>query len=113
MSKRYKSPEEAENAMIGEILDNFDFYKCWTVMRLLEWSWGFHAEIPDVERLKEAAMKRLKDAIEIAKNGESHNHTYWVSSGGLKASAWRNRYRQIESVSLEFVLTDWQSDGDC
>jgi hypothetical protein len=56
---------------------------------------------------------RLKDAIELAKKGESPHLTYFVSSGGLKATAWRNRYRQIEAINLEFVLTDWQSDGDC
>lgn len=113
MSKRYKNPEEAENAMIENILDNFDFYKCWTVMKLLEWSWGMNAEIPNIDRLKSAAANRLKDAIEIAKKGESPHLTYFVSSGGLKATAWRNRYRQIEAINLEFVLTDWQSDGDC
>ena len=113
MSRRYKNPEEAENAMIENILDNFDFYKCWTVMKLLEWSWGMNAEIPNIDRLKTAATNRLKDAIELAKKGESPHSTYFVSSGGLKATAWRNRYRQIEAINLEFVLTDWQSDGDC
>ena len=113
MSKRYKSPYEAESAMIEDVIENFDFYKCWTVMTLLKWTWGLNSETPNIDKLKSSAENRLRDAIDLAKKGESHNMTYYVSSGGLKANAWRNRFRQIEAVSLEFVLTDWQSDGDC
>ena len=113
MNNRYRSPEQYEDALIEEILDNFDFHKCWTVMKLFEWSWGFNGEVPNVDRLKSAAVDRLKSAIQVAKKGESSKMTYYVSSGGLKACAWRNRFRQIEGISLEFVLTDWQSDGDC
>ena len=103
---------DKEKQMIEQIIDNFDFYKCWTVMKLLEWSWGFEAEVPNVDRLKTAAISRIKDAMQLAKKGENHKFTYFVSSGGLKASAWKNRYGHIEAVRLEFVLTDWDADGD-
>jgi len=38
--------------------------------------------------------------------------TYFSSSGGLKGNAWVNRYGHIEALRLEFVLTEWESDGD-
>jgi len=103
---------DKEKLMIEEIIDNFDFYKCWTVMKVLEWSWGIQPEIPNVDRLKTAAVSRLKDAMELAKKGENHKFTYFSSSGGLKGSAWKNRYGHIEAIRLEFVLTDWDADGD-
>ena len=109
---RFKNPIEAENHMIQEVLDNFDFIKCWQTMRHLNWTWGLDSQVPTIEMLKNAASNRLKDAIKIAKGGESLKSTYFSSSGGLKASAWRNKFYQIEGIQLEFVLTDWQSEGD-
>ena len=32
---------------------------------------------------------------------------YMVSSGGLKASVFKNRYNQITFAKLEFILTEW------
>ena len=107
-----RNPYEHETKMIEEILDNFDFHKCWNVMMSLQWGWGFQNEIPDVDRLKKSAIERLRGVIDYAKKGESSKLTYYSSSGGLKATAWINRYRQIEGLQLEFVLTDWTSEGD-
>ena len=112
MSERHKNPEKAEMAMIEEILDNFDFHKCSVAMKSLGWGWGFERTPPTIERLKESASKRLQDAIVICKQAKCHKSTYYTSSGGLKGSAWKNKYGHIEAIQLEFVLTDWQSDGD-
>lgn len=109
---RFRNPQEAENQMIQEVLDNFDFIKCWLTMRHLNWTWGLQSQIPSIDDLKESATARMKEAIKIAKGGESAKSTYFVSSGGLKASAWRNKFYHIEGLQLEFVLTDWQSEGD-
>lgn len=108
----FKSQIEKEDYLIQEILDNFDFIKCWNVMLHLDWTWGFENRIPTVEELKTAATARLKHAISIAKEGRCSKSTYFSASGGLKGIAWVNRFGHIEAVNLEFILTEWQTDGD-
>ena len=54
----------------------------------------------------------MMDAIKVCKDGESHKSSYFSSSGGLKATTWKNRYGHIEGIRLEFVLTAWDADGD-
>lgn len=103
---------EQENKMIAEILDNFDFRKCEIAMKTLRWTWGFGETSPTIEMLKSSAVSRLRDAMELAKKGKCSKSTYFSSSGGLKGNAWVNRYGHIEAVRLEFVLTEWDSDGD-
>lgn len=103
---------EQENKMIDEILDNFDFRKCQLVMQTIHWTWGFGETSPTIEMLKSSAVDRLKGAMDLAKNGKCSKSTYYSSSGGLKGSAWINRYGHVEGIRLEFVLTEWDSDGD-
>lgn len=110
---KYKKPHEAENAMIEDILENFDFVKCRLAMIALNWKWGTIPEgTPTIEQLKDSAVERIKSAIEVAKKGKCSKSTYFSSSGGLKANVWVNRYGHTEGIRLEFVLTDWDSDGD-
>jgi hypothetical protein len=40
------------------------------------------------------------------------NETYMSSTGGFKAVAIKNKYNHLEFLKLEFVLTEWESDGD-
>ena len=108
----YKTQLDGENKMIEEILENFDFTKCHDVMHKLRWTWGLDNRVPDLQKLKDASVQRLRDAISIAKGGSSPHSTYFSWSGGLKATAWKNRYGHIEGLRLEFVLTDWDADGD-
>lgn len=103
---------EQENKMIDEIIENFDFEKCEITMKTLGWSWAFDRNTPTIERLKESARSRLQSAIELAKQNKCSRSTYFSSSGGLKGNAWINRYGHIEALRLEFVLTEWESDGD-
>lgn len=107
-----RNPIQDEENMILYILENFDFEKCRKTMVGLNWTWGLDGQIPSIERLKESAYKRLKDAISVCKKGDCYKSTYFSSSGGLKGNAWKNRYGHIEAVRLEFVLTEWDSDGD-
>lgn len=107
-----RSPKEHEDKMIKDILENFDFLKCHLVMKSLRWVWGLEGTVPTIDMLKESAERRIRDAMDIAKKGKCSKSTYYVSSGGLKGSAWSNRYGHVEGVRLEFVLTDWDSDGD-
>ena len=107
-----RSPKEQEDRMIQEIIDNFDFNKCFLAMKALRWTWGFTDGTPTIPMLKTSAEHRLRDAMELARKGKCSKSTYFVSSGGLKGNAWVNRYGHIEAIRLEFVLTDWDSDGD-
>lgn len=99
--------------MIQDVLDEFDFEKCHKTMTFLNWRWGLDGEIPTIERMKGAAKERIMSAIDGIKNREiSHHSSYFSSSGGFKGTVWKNRYGHIEGVRLEFVLADWDSDGD-
>lgn len=106
------SPKETEDKMIQEILDNFDFNKCSLTMKALNWTWGLNGHSPTIEEMKVSAEDRLRNAMDYAKKDKGFKHTYFSSSGGFKGNAWVNRFGQIEAIRLEFVLTDWDSDGD-
>ena len=111
--RKFKNSEEAEYHMMNEIIDNFDFEKCERTTRFLEWRWGFGQTPVTVEMLKESALERMKSAINLSKQQkDGHQSPFYVSSGGLKATTWKNNYGHITSVQLEFVLTDWDNDGD-
>jgi len=104
-----------EEKMIDNILKNFDFKKCRNTMEVLDWQWGFARGVPTVDMLKEASIERLRSAMKGVKDKENRlslNETYFSSSGGLKGTAWKNRYGHVAGIRLEFVLTDWDSDGD-
>ena len=98
--------------MIEDIIRNFDFKKCHIAMKALNWKWAISAQVPSIEMLKESAVDRLKCAIMVAKEDKCPKSTFFSSSGGLKASAYLNRYGHVQGLLLEFVLTDWDSDGD-
>jgi hypothetical protein len=111
--KNRRSPEFIKQKMIDDIIDNFDFEKCHLVMTKLKWSWI--RGIPTVDDLKRAAIERMEQAIKGALDKNDIlplNSYYFSSSGGLKATAWRNRYGHLEAINLEFVLAEWDSDGD-
>lgn len=103
-----------ENKMIDNVIENFDFVRCHHAMRLLNWEW-FGRGIPTIPMLKEASIERLKSAIKGVKHKDNKvpaNEHYFSSSGGLKGTAWKNRYGHVVGVRLEFVLTEWDADGD-
>ena len=110
MSARKESDKEQD--MISEILENFDFEKVRQTMEFLDWRWGLDSRVVSVDMLRRAAIVRMEDAMQMAKKGLRINMTYFSSSGGLKACAWRNRFGHIEAISLEFILSDWHSEGD-
>lgn len=110
--KKKLSPKETEDKMIQDILDNFDFYKCSLTMKALNWTWGFDSVSPSIEDMKTIAEERLRNAMDGAKSNKCSKSTYYSSSGGFKGNAWINRYGHVEGIRLEFVLTDWDSDGD-
>ena len=109
-----RSQSAVEDKMIDNVIENFDYARCQRAMRLLNWEW-FGRGIPTIPMLKEASVDRLKSAMKGVKDKDnrlSTNECYFSSSGGLKGTAWKNRYGHIAGIKLEFVLADWDSDGD-
>jgi hypothetical protein len=103
-----------EYELVDEVLKHFDFKKCHKVMKQLNWGWGFDEQIPTVDRLKERGRDRIISAIEGMKESKKHHHleSYFSSSGGLKATVYKNKYGLITNIILEFVLTDWHAGED-
>ena len=109
-----RSQSVMEDKMIDNVIENFDFVRCQRAMRLLDWEW-FGRGIPTIPMLKESSIERLKSAIKGVKNKDNRlsvNESYFSSSGGLKGTAWKNRYGHVAGIKLEFVLAEWDADGD-
>ena len=107
-----RSQSMMEQKMIDDVIENFDFERCHRAMRALNWSW-FGRGIPTISMLKESSIERLQSAMKgVKSNGLSSSDSYFSSSGGLKGTAWKNRFGHVAGIKLEFVLTDWDSDGD-
>lgn len=100
--------------MINEIIENFNFERCVYVMKALKWQY-FDEGVPNIKRLKQSAHRRLSDVAQEIMTGNSGltgGDYYFSSSGGLKATGWKNKYGHVVALQLEFILSDWQSDGD-
>jgi hypothetical protein len=108
---------EKIDKMTDDVINNFDFKMCHDVMRHLKWTWLRREGhiIPTIEMISESARERIKSAIDGILNKEekiSYHHPYYSSSGGLKATVWKNNYGHIVNIQLEFILSEWDSDGD-
>ena len=115
MSKKIKfnTPDDAEKHMIDNILEEFDFKKCESVMGFLNWRWAISNGPVTVDMLKKSAVDRIQSAIGHCKKERTRSQApCWSSSGGLKATVWKNNYGHITEIKLEFILTEWEHDGD-
>jgi hypothetical protein len=105
-----------EQELIDEVIENFDFYKCQLMMEYMGWRWMTHDgyRIPTKYDLIESAKDRIQSAIEGIKEAGRMglNESYGSSSGGLKATVYKNRYHQITFIKLEFILTEWDAGDD-
>jgi hypothetical protein len=113
--KKRLTQEEQHNKMMDDILDNFNFVKCKIAMRGLGWTWAMiPGGYPEVEDMKRTAKYLMEGAIKGCLETKScrPGETYMNSTGGFKAVAIKNKYGHLEWVQLEFVLTEWESDGD-
>jgi hypothetical protein len=113
--KKRLTQEEQHDKMMNDIIENFNFEKCKMVMRALGWTWamipGGYPEIKDMERTAKYLMEgAIKGCLETksCRPGE----TYHSATGGFKAEAIKNKYGHLEWVRLEFIVTEWESDGD-
>lgn len=99
--------------MIEDILRNFNWGRCVKAMRAINWRWVLVEGDVQEDNLKRTAIRLMETAMNGVKSKDVHfRSSYFSESGGLKATAWKNRYGHIVSLNLEFVLTDWESDGD-
>lgn len=109
------SPRHDIQKMIDEVLENFDFEKVYLTMKALRWSWATTAQTPPpMERLKETAEYLLRGCIDGAINCKDLKPevAYLNATGGFKAYCHLNRYKQVTSLHLEFIVSEWETDGD-
>jgi len=107
------TPYKKEKELIDEVLKEFNFDNCKLIMEYLHWTWGFNNVSPSINELKESARERIENAIDGIKKSKDHSYhsPYSSSSGGLKATVYKNRYGRIVNLELEFVLEDWNSES--
>jgi hypothetical protein len=97
---------ERHQKMMFDIMNNFDYDRVCGVMKHLEWEW-YDKGVPTVDDIRFAARERIESVIKNCLLDANPNEEYFVSSGGLKATAIKDDYGQITFLELEFVLTSW------
>ena len=99
-------------AMIFNIIQEFDFEKVQTAMNVLGWKW--RGEDVTIDMLKTESIRLLKDAAKLRLVNLNDEH--WelgivCSTGGLQAKAYCDVDKtKITSLDLKFVLTEWDVD---
>ena len=99
-------------AMIFNIIQEFDFVKVQTAMNVLGWKWV--GQDVTIDMLKTESIRLLKDAAKLRL--ENLNDEYWelgiiCSIGGLQATAYCDEDKtKITSLDLKFILTEWDID---
>ena len=76
-------------------------------MKYLNWTW-YPKGIPTVDNIIFGAREKIESVIKVCLLEAKPDEEYFVSSGGLKATAIKNEYGQITFLQLEFVLTSWE-----
>jgi hypothetical protein len=92
--------------MMFDILNNFDFEKVHVVMKSLNWGW-YPKGVPTVDDITFSARERIESVIKSCLLDAKPEEEYFVSSGGLKATAIKDDYGQITFLQLEFVVVSW------
>ena len=99
-------------AMIFNIIQEFDFEKVQTAMNVLGWKWV--GEDVTIDMLKTESIRLLKDAAKLRLVNLNDEH--WelgiiCGIGGLQAIAYCDEDKtKITSLDLKFVLTEWDID---
>ena len=95
--------EELIEAMVTQVMENFDFEKVHNVMLYLDWRWTVENEertVPSLYRLMKIADSLLRDAA----NHYGDQEFYSVGTGGFIASLDNG------TLALQFLLTEMTSD---
>ena len=99
-------------AMIFNIIQEFDFEKVQTAMNVLGWKWV--GEDVTIDMLKTESIRLLKDAAKLRLVNLNDEH--WelgiiCGIGGLQAIAYCDEDKtKITSLDLKFILTEWDVD---
>ena len=99
-------------AMIFNIIQEFDFEKVQTAMNVLGWKWV--GQDVTIDMLKTESIRLLKDAAKLRLVNLNDEH--WelgiaCYTGGLQAKAYCDEDKtKITSLDLKFVLTEWDVD---
>ncbi len=92
---------EAQQKLIDEVMDEFNFDRVHRTMMFLDWKWGMPGTVPSIGDLRRAARARMQECIE--KNWHS------IESGGLRAEY---DPETKDWIRLNFVLADWTAGGE-
>ena len=108
------SPRHDIDNMIQQVMENFDFERVYLTMRALNWTWGLDTRSPQMEDLKRTAEYLLRGSINGAIKSKDLKpwEGYLNATGGFKATAFRNGYKRIVNLELEFIVSSWDTDGD-
>lgn len=97
--------------LVDEIMDNFDFAKVAKTMQLLKWEIYMggdyeNREIPDEFYLRSDARKMIYDLI--SRLDEYEGDSFTSHSGPFKIKITREN-GEIDSITLDFVVTEWEA----
>jgi hypothetical protein len=76
-------------------------------MKCLNWTW-YPKGIPTADYIVFSAREKIESVIKNCLLDAKPDQEYFVSSGGLKATAIKDDYGQITFLELEFILTSWE-----
>jgi hypothetical protein len=99
-------------AMIFNIIQEFDFEKVQTALNVLGWRWV--GQDVTINMLKTESIRLLKDAVKLRLGNLSDEH--WelgitCGTGGLQATACCDEDKtKITNLDLKFVLEEWDVD---
>ena len=97
------SKEEIIEAMITQVMEDFDFEKVHNVMNLLDWRWSNSdggSDVPSFYKIIKTAEKLLRGVAKYYGDEEFH----CFSTGGFMASLDNG------ILALQFILTEITSD---
>jgi len=102
--------------MIETVMEHFNWDRAERTMRFLNWTWaGVPGQgVPNINDLKSNGRYLINSAVKGALEDKTLRpwETFFTATGGMKASVTKNKYNQINSINLEFILTSWNDDGD-
>jgi hypothetical protein len=103
------------NQMVDEIMEEFNFAKVHKAMEHLGWGWASAKNIiPTIDELRKEAERLLRGAAESRLTQFKNEH--WElgiinSTGGFSATAYCDKDKtKITSLSLQFVVSEWDSE---
>lgn len=107
------------NKVIQDILDNFNFEKVHSVMKIFEWEWCLNGEykIPSIEELKNKVKELLTDGFYELIN--KHIDYYKLGTGGFEIEFFYNidydeysSKQYVYAADVKFVLTNYDVGTD-